>query len=103
MYTGRTSSQNDDSLAVEDLGDPVIMAVHLLACKNIVTGYLRDPGLEIMTVAHHDCVKRLGHDRVPLQIPDLDRPLPIPYGRFHQFYMMQQLRHRTFITTYIKI
>lgn len=71
------------------------MAVHLLARENALAGYLRDVGLKVMTVAHHDRVVRLGHERVPPQIPDPDRPLPVAYRRLHQLYVVQQLHRRT--------
>lgn len=68
------------------------MTVYLLAGKDILTRYIRDLGFKVMTVAHHDCIERLDHDRVILQVPDLDRPLPVPRDRLHQLYMMQQLK-----------
>lgn len=80
VYTGRTSSQDDDFLAIENLGNSVIVTVYLFACEDVLTRYIRDPRFEVMAVAHHDCVKQLDHDCVPLQVPDLDRPLPILRG-----------------------
>jgi len=91
VYTGRTSSHDNNNLAVEELGNSVIVAMYLRAREDILTGYIRDSGLKIMAVAHHDCVEWLTHEHVTLQVPDLDRPLPVPCGRLHQLYMMQQL------------
>lgn len=73
------------------------MAVYLFAREDVLAGYIRDAGFEIMAVAHHDCVERLDHSYVLLQVLDLDRPLPVPRNRLHQFYIMQQLeclRHK---------
>lgn len=97
VYTGRTSSYNDDVLAVEDFRYSIIVAVYLLAREVVLARYTRDPGLEIVAVAHHDCVERLDHDYVSLQVPDLDRPLPVPRNRLHQLYIMQQLQCYTTI------